>query len=421
MPKIAKALTATEVKRKAAKKGFHAVGVVAGLHLQVSSDNAASWILRTMIGIKRCDIGLGGYPDVTLKMAREKARLLRDRIKNDEDFDPIAHKKKSRRELIEKQQAELKSQLEEVTFDYCAEQCHLVKLADFRSKKHGQDWINSLEKYASPKIGPLLVKDIEVAHVMSVLEPIWHSKTETATRVRQRIESVLAWATVSGYREGDNPAKWNGLLEVVLPNPTKLKNVKHHAALDWVKIPEFMQDLRKREGTGALALEFLILTAARSGEVRFAVWGEIDFDNKLWNIPAERMKAGKAHTVPLTTDAIKLLKNLPKYEDSDYIFTAPRGGVLSDATIAKVLKRMKIEAVPHGFRSSFKDWARSNTAFPDEVSELALAHVNSDKTRNAYARDKLLPKRTKLMNAWAKYINKPQKSGDVVSIGKARA
>ena len=410
MPKKAKELSALEVKR-IKKTGLHAVGGVAGLLLQVTASGARSWILRVMVGSKRRDIGLGGFPDVPLKLARDKAREAREQINN--GFDPVAIRKAARYALIVAQAKDLR-------FDQAAKQCHAAKVVGVRSAKHTQDWINSLERYAFPKIGSILVADINLSHVKSVLEPIWTTRTETATRIRQRIETVLTWAKVSGHRKGDNPAQWAGNLEEVFASPKDIKKVKHHAAVPWEDVSSFMKDLRKREGISARALEFLILTAARSGEVRLATWDEFDLEGKVWTIPEERMKAKKVHKVPISADVLKLLKVIPILENSPYVFTAPRGGALSDMSISAVMRRMKVGAVPHGFRSSFKDWARSRTAYADEVSELALAHVNSDATRAAYARDELLPKRALLMRDWAKFCNKPKMKGDVVSIGKAR-
>ena len=404
MPKKAKELSATEVRRLT-KPGLHAVGGVAGLLLQVTPTGATSWILRTMVGSKRRDIGLGGFPDVPLAMAREKAREAKEQIK--QGIDPVEQRRAARAALMG-------AQAKALTFEEAAIHCHAARSAEFRSAKHARDWLSSLERYAFPALGLLPVADVDMPHHHKALQPIWETRTETATRVRQRIEAVLAWATVSKYRSGDNPARWSGNLDAVLPKPAKISKVKHHRALAWQKIPGFMADLRKMEGMGARALEFAILTAARSGEVRLATWEEIDLDAKLWTIPGERMKAGKPHRVPLSAAAVTLLKELPRL--SEYVFTAPRGGVLSDMSISAVTRRMKVDAVPHGFRSSFKDWARSSTAYPDEVSELALAHVNSDATRAAYARDELLPKRTNLMRDWCKYINSPARGGEVVSI-----
>jgi integrase len=275
-------------------------------------------------------------------------------------------------------------------------------------------WKTPLDTNASPFIGKLPVHRIELAHVVQVLSPIWDSKTETASRVRGRIESVLSWATVSGFRTGENPARWKGGLDIVLPKPSKISKVKHHTALPWQTMPEFMPALRKQAGMGAKALEFAILTASRSGEVRGATWNEIDLKAKLWIIPAGRMKSKKAHSVPLNDDAMKLLNALPRLDGSNHVFPSARSGPLSDATLGKVLRTMGRDAVPHGFRSSFKDWARTSTRFADEVSELALAHVSTDATRAAYARDELLPQRTKLMEAWGKFINTPAAKGDNV-------
>jgi integrase len=230
---------------------------------------------------------------------------------------------------------------------------------------------------------------------------------------------VLSWATVSGYRTGDNPARWKGNLEHALAKPARLQKVTHYPALPWQEVGAFMTELRKREGIGARALEFAILTAARSGEVRGATWDEIDLHSKLWTIPEERMKAGKQHRVPLSEQALNLLKALPRLEGSNYVFPAVRGGMLSDMSINAVTRRMGVAAVPHGFRSSFKDWARSCTRYEDEVSELALAHANSDQTRAAYARDELLPKRERLMKEWAKYCDTVPSTGKVTPLRRA--
>jgi integrase len=303
-----------------------------------------------------------------------------------------------------------------LTFDQAAKQCHAKKAPEFRSAKHRNDWINSLTTHASPHIGTVPIDAVQVSHVLEVLRPIWNSKTETATRVRQRIEDVLDWATVSKLREGPNPAAWDGNLEHVLARPARVRKVEHHAAIPWGEVPAFMVELREREGMGARALEFAILTAARSGEVRLATWDEIDLEAKLWTVPGSRMKAGKPHRVPLSEPALELLRKLPRMEGSEYVFPAARGGALSDMSLSAVTRRMGVAAVPHGFRSSFKDWARSSTAYPDEVSELALAHVNSDATRAAYARDELLPKRKALMAAWAKYLATVPAKANVVPL-----
>lgn len=410
MPKKAKELSAIEIKR-VTEPGYHPVGGVAGLVLQVTDAGARTWILRATVGSKRREIGLGGYPDVSLAKAREKAQEARDLIQ--QGIDPVERRKALRASLMA-------AQAKVLTFDEAARRCHQAKVNEFRSAKHRLDWLSSLERYASPMIGSIPVSDIELPHILRVLEPIWHDKTETATRVRQRIESVLAWATVGGFRSGDNPARWKGNLSEVMAKPGKIRKVEHRRAIHWEGVPGFMSDLREREGMGARALEFVILTAARSGEARLATWDEIDFEARVWTVPGDRMKAGKKHRVPLSADAIKLLKALPHFNDSNYLFSAPRGGPLSDMSISAVTRRMGVDAVPHGFRSNFKDWARNRTRYPDEVSELALAHVNSDATRAAYARDELLPARARMMAEWAKFLNTPITKGDVIPM-RARA
>lgn len=403
MPKKAKELSAVEIRR-ITKPGLHAVGGVAGLLLQVSGTNGRSWILRTMVGAKRRDIGLGGFPDVPLAVAREKAREVKDQILVGRD--PIAVKKAARRAI-------LAEQAKTMTFGEAARQCHSVRSQEFTNEKHKRQWLSSLENYAFPMLEDISVADVDLPHILKILEPIWMTKTETATRVRQRIEAVLTWAKVSGFRTGDNPARWEGNLKEVLPTPSKVADKKHFPALPWEKVPSFFLDLRKQNGTGPKALEFAILTAARSQEVRFATWSEIDIEQRVWTIPGSKMKGKKVHRVPLTDDAINLISALPKFEGCDFLFASRKRGALSDMTMRSVCIRMKADAVPHGFRSSFKDWARNCTSFDDEVSELALAHVNSDKTRAAYARDELLNPRREMMNQWCHFLN----NGQVRSVG----
>lgn len=410
MPKKAAELAAFQVKRLKSP-GLNAVGGVAGLHLYIKpSTGTRSWVLRVKVGNRRPDIGLGGYPDVTLEQARERAREIRDQIAR--GIDPLEARRAA--------QAALRvEEAKRLTFAEAAAACWRAKSPEFRNAKHATQWKSTLDTYAIPIIGDLPVGDVEIAHVVKVLEPIWKTKTETANRLRGRIENVLAWATVSGHRSGDNPARWRGNLEYALPRPSKVRSVVHHPAIPWQDMGQFMADLRQREGMGARALEFAILTAARSGEVRRATWDEIDMQAKVWTVPAVRMKAKRPHRVPLSGAAMALLEALPRVEGSPYVFPAARGGALSDMSLSAVTRRMGVDAVPHGFRSTFKDWARSSTAFPDEVSELALAHVNNDATRAAYARDELLPKRKQLMDAWAKFCAAPKRSsGSVVRIGQ---
>lgn len=420
MPRNVEELTAAEV-RKLTEPGLHPVGGVAGLWLQVTKTGGRSWILRVSTGEQRIsksgkpfmarrDIGLGGFPTVTLAGARDKARRLREQMA--QGIDPVADKKAAKSALRA-------ARAMRITFEEAAHRCHATKV--FSNAKHRRDWINSLTNHAFPQIGDLPVADIELPHILNVLEPIWRVNTETASRVRQRIESVLKWATVSKHRTGDNPAKWKDNLEELLPAPGKVTKVEHHKALPWQVAAAFMVDLRARRGMAARALEFAILTASRSGEVRGARWAEIDLSSRIWTVPAERMKCRRIHRVPLSDAAVTLLEALPRMAGSELIFPAPRGGTLSDMSLSKVLRRMKVDAVPHGFRSTFKDWCRSSTAYADEVSELALAHVSSDATRAAYARDELLPKRIRLMEDWSRYLDTPVADAEVIGIREARA
>lgn len=368
MPKKGIELSAIQVKRLD-KPGMHAVGGVAGLLLQVSKSGARSWILRATVGSRRRDIGLGGFPDVTLAQAREKARVTRGKI--DQGFDPIEERKAAKVALRA-------SQAKRLSFAEAARRKHEAIAPEFRNARSRANWLSSLELYAVPVVGDMEVADVEMSHVLSVIEPIWRDKTHTANRVRQRMEAVFDWAIARKYRETANPAAWKGNLAEVLPKPTKISTVKHHRALPWQEIPGFMRRLRKRTGMSARALEFAILTAARSGEVRFATWNEIDLDAALWVVPGQRTKNGKAHRVPLSKEVVALLRTLPRFENEDTVFTASRGGSLSDMSLSSLTRKMDVDAVPHGFRSSFKDWARNCTDASDEVSELALAHVNSD-------------------------------------------
>ncbi|MDH7972764.1 integrase arm-type DNA-binding domain-containing protein [Sphingomonas sp. AR_OL41] len=374
------------------KPGLHFVGGVSGLALQVAPAGSRSWVLRATVGSKRRDMGLGGYPDVTLAGAKEAARMARDKIRN--GVDPIAERTAARSALLS---AHGKS----MNFEAAALAYIAAHESGWRNAKHIQQWRNSLEGYAYPVIGKLLVRDVDLTHVMKILEPMWETKTETATRLRGRIEQVLDWATVRGYRDGLNPARWRGHLDKLLTAPNKLAKVKHHQALPWAAIGGFMAKLRQGEGMGARALEFAILTAARSGEVRGATWDEIDLEAAEWNIPAERMKANKAHRVPLSSVALAMLKALPRIANTNLVFPAPRGGLLSDMTLTAVLRRMKVEAVPHGFRSTFRDWVAETTSYPNHVAEMALAHTIGNKVEAAYRRDDLFPKRVVMMEEWA--------------------
>lgn len=395
MPKIAREMSPIEVRRLNTP-GYHAVGGVSGLLLQVTRTGGRSWILRFRIGDKRRDLGLGPFPDVTLAQAREKARAARELIA--QGLDPV----ESRREVVADMVAK---QAKTLTFDEATKKFMSKKGNEFRNRKHAAQWTRTLETYAGPVIGSLSVSQIELAHIVSVLDPIWTTKTETATRLRGRIEAVLNWATVSGYRTGPNPAQWRGNLDALLAKPGKLKNVQHHRALAIADTPAFLEELRKREGMSARALEFIILTATRSGEVRGAKWPEIDFEAEIWTVPAARMKAGREHLVPLSVDALELLKGLPRHEGCAFVFASPRLGQLSDMSISAVMRRMEVDAVPHGFRSTFRDWCSECTNYPHEVAEMALAHTIPNAVERAYRRGNLLEKRRSLMNDWCRFLN----------------
>lgn len=387
----AKEMGALEVSR-ITRRGMNFVGGVAGLGMNVNAGGSRSWVLRARVGGIRRDMGLGGYPDVTLAQARDSARAARAQMKL--GLDPIEEGKSLRSALIASRAAA-------ITFTKAASLYIEAHEASWKNAKHRQQWANTLDTYAKPEIGSLLVRDVELPQVLKALEPIWKEKTETASRLRGRIESVLDWATARGYRAGPNPARWKGLLDKLLPAPGKIAKTDHHRALPYRQIGEFIARLRQAEGVGARALEFTILTAARSGEVRGATWAEFDLDEALWVVPAERMKAKKEHRVPLSERAVELLQAQLKISHSDFAFPAPRGGMLSDMTLTAVLRRMEVDAVPHGFRSTFRDWAAEQTEYANEVAEMALAHAVGNKVEAAYRRGDLLEKRVQLMKDWA--------------------
>lgn len=393
MPKIAAALSAAQVA-KLAEAGLYAVGGVAGLQLRIDPGGSRHWILRVTVGRKRRDIGLGGFPTVALAQARERAREARELIWR--GVDPVEQRKAARAALVAAQDVP--------SFAECAQRFLANKRAEFRNVKHAAQWAATLKTYAEPVIGNMPVDQVELRHVEAVLTPIWTTKTETAKRLRGRVEAVLDWATVTGHRSGDNPARWKGNLDAVLASPNKVAKKQHFAAMPYTDVPAFLTDLREREGIAARALEFTILTAARSGEARGATWKEIDMEAGTWTIPADRMKAGREHRVPLTDAALAILRALPRLDASPDapVFFAPRGGHLSDMTLTAVLRRMGKDATTHGFRSSFRDWAADQTSFPREVAEQALAHTLQG-VEAAYRRSDLFEKRRTLMDAWACY------------------
>jgi integrase len=396
-------------------RGIHRVGGVIGLCLNVNRYGGRSWVLRYEVNGRRRDMGLGAYPSVTLAAAREAARAARAKLA--QGIDPI-NAVRSARSLLHAEQAAA------ITFGHGAVKYIEAYEPGWRNPKHAQQWRNTIESYANPVIGKILLKDIGLPHVLSVLEPIWHTKTETANRLRGRIEAILDWAIARGYRTNSNPARWKGLLEKLLPAPNKIAKKAHHRAIPYVEMPSVMAQLMAVEGMGASALIFAVLTACRSGEVRLAQWSEFDLQERLWTIPADRMKAGKEHRVPLSDAAMVIINKQKAISFCEYVFPSPnrsksedsKGAPLSDMTLTAVLRRMGIDAVPHGFRSTFRDWAAEQTEYSNEVAEMALAHAVSNKVEAAYRRGDLFAKRRGLMRDWATYCSTSSNETTVMEV-----
>lgn len=391
MPSINR-LSALSV-RHARDPGYYTDGD--GLVLQVSAVGTKSWIFRYRFGGRRHEMGLGSCEFVSLASARELVRGYRQQLR--EGRNPLLERRQARAALIV-------AQAGQITFDQCAAAYVEAHRGSWRSPKHAAQWTSTLARYASPVIGALPVGAVDTELVVKVLAPIWQIKTETATRLRGRIESVLDWATVSKYRHGDNPARWRGHLDFLLANPNKVAPVKNYPSLPWTEMAGFMAELRRKEGVSARSLEFTILTAARSGEARGACWAEINLAQRLWTVPAARMKAAKEHRVPLSDAVIALLRALP--DEEGLLFPGQKAQPLSDMSLSAVLRRMgRPDITVHGFRSTFRDWAAEapGNAFPREVCEHALAHSLPDRVEAAYQRGDLLGKRIALMQAWADY------------------
>ena len=421
MPRRAAGLTAAKVRTAA--RGRYGDGN--GLYLLVRSAEARFWLFRYTIQGRLREMGLGragaDLAAVPLAEAQVKAAELHRLVRS--GVDPL-----QRREIeaAASRAAEQASAIRSITLRAVADFFLAAHEAGWRNAKHAQQWRNTLVCYAFPVVGDLPVADVETAHVLSVLEPVWQAKPETASRLRQRMEAVLDYAKVRGWRTGDNPARWRGHLDHLLPSRGKLAPVEHHAALPWTEIGDFLSKLREQSGIAARALEFVILTAARSGEALGITWNEIDMRAGVWTVPPARMKAAREHRVPLSDAALAVLRSMAELRMSDdpaaYVFPGARKGKpLSIMAMAMVLRRMKRgDLTVHGFRSTFRDWAAEATGYAREVAEAALAHTLANKVEAAYRRGDLFEKRRRLMNEWATFCSRPMAAGaEVVSVRAA--
>lgn len=398
--KLHNALTALAVKN--AGPGRHADG--GGLHLLVKDSGSRSWVFRFMLNGKSRDVGLGaaGAGGLSLAQARDRATELRLKVKA--GIDPLAERAVAEAKAKAAVQA---AKVSGVTFKEMAETHIKANRDSWRNAKHQQQWENTLATYVYPVIGNLPVAEVDTPYILQILEPIWKEKTETASRLRGRIETVLDSAKARGYRQGENPARWRGHLAQILPARTKLSR-GHHKAMAYDAIPDFVKQLREREAIAALALEFVILTASRTSEAIEATWAEIDLEKGTWTIPATRMKAGKEHRVPLSPRAVKILETTREL-GSTYVFPGTRSDSLSTMAMAMLLRRMKADVTVHGFRSGFRDWAAECTGYSHEVAEMALAHTISSAVERAYRRGDLFDKRRQLMAEWAAYCGEVRK------------
>ncbi len=402
------------------KPGVHSTGEK-NLYLLISTvgNNARSWSFRYYKHGKTNVLGLGPLHTISFEKAKVEAMKLRVMLL--EGKDPKAELAKRKLATAVK-----------LTFDQCAEKFIAAKSPEWSNPKHVKQWTATLATYAGPIIGTLPVDQVETEHILKILNPIWTVKTETASRVRQRIESVLDWAKSKGQRAGDNPAAWAGHLENLLAKPGRIAKVQHHPSLPWRQIPAFITALHQRKGQAAKAIELLILTATRSGEVRGARWSEFDFEKNTWTIPAERMKAGVAHEVPLSPAALDLLNGLPRHEGIDLLFPSTKKTMLSDMTLSALIRGMNegeagptwtdadgLPIVVHGFRSTFRVWAAEQTNLPREVAEHALAHKLPDAVEAAYQRSTLPVQRARMMAEWAAWAT--SKPGAVVPMHRSEA
>ena len=393
MAKIAKELTAIAVARLK-EDGAYAVGGVPGLQLQVMGASRV-WVLRFVVHGKRRRMGLGSFPAVSLAEARDQARQARALIRA--GIDPIEQRSSNRETAVA---AAAKS----LTFAQAAEKFIAAHEDGWSNSKHHLQWVSTIGTYANPMIGQLPVGAIEQRHILQILDPIWRTKTETASRLRGRIEQILNWAKVQGLRDGPNPARWRDHLDLLLPAPEKVAPVKHMPAVTLSEARAVWQMICTQSGQGALALQLQILTAGRSGEARGARWSEIDLDAAVWVVPAARMKAKKEHRIPLSRQAVELLRKQPQIVGSDLVFPSSRNTPLSDMTLTAVMRRLKRTEVPHGWRSTFRDWVGDRTGYSSELAEMALAHSVGSKVEQAYRRGDQLEKRRPLMQDWADFL-----------------
>ena len=436
MPPRAKELTPAQIKNLKHPGGEKpvkvAVGGVSGLHIQIWPSGAKSWVLRTRYGEwaetrlsdgtiqrgrKKREIGLGAYPDVLPGAARDKAREAKAKL--EAGIDPIAERKATQAALIAAQRRGM-------TFAEAWEKFAAQKIKEFSTDKYREQWQRTVELYALPDLGKMAVQDIGLQDVLRVLQPLWDEKNVTAVKVRERVEKVLAWATVQGYRAGDNPARWRGNLDMVLPAPSKVAGAENYPALQLDDAARWWQALQGREGMGAKALAFQAMTATRSGAIRFATWDEIDLKAKVWTIQPGRQsskipKNENARRIPLTEPMIALLEALPRLDGSNLVFWAPKGGALSDATLGKMMRtiheadlkaggkgfvdeKTKQQAVPHGLRSTFRTWVQNETSFDGDMAEIALFHKVGNKVEQTYARGNMVEKRRHMMAAWGDFL-----------------
>jgi integrase len=416
MPRTIHCLNVTSLERGAKYRRPGMYGDGGGLYLLVKHQDARSWVFRYMLDRQANAMGLGAYPDVSLSSAREEARRSREHL--EQGRDPLEARKA--------QQAQRRAEAAKtMTFRQCAETFIEDNKDGWRNAKHAAQWTSTLETYANPLIGDLPVQAVDRELVRRILKPIWKTKTETASRVRGRIERILDWATTRDYRQGENPARWRGNLATQFPERTKVKTVRHHPALPYAELPAFMERLMAADGIASQALQFTILTTSRTNETIGALWPEIDFDKALWTVPGDRIKAKREHRVPLSRTALTLLRKRHELTGGQgFIFPGARARKpLSNMAMLALLARLERDDLTvHGFRSTFRDWVEETTNFPGSVAEAALAHVVGDKVEAAYRRGDLFEKRRRLMTAWATFCTTPAaERGKVINMKRRAA